>query len=54
MRPGMGSLEARLFLAEHGVEFEAGEGEGKLDFSRIGAVIAHGILALADPVGILL
>jgi len=44
------AVQARLFLAEHEVEFEAGEGEGKLDFSRIGAVLAHGILALADPV----
>ena len=44
------AVQARLFLAEHEVKFEAGEGEGKLDFSRIGAVLAHGILALADPV----
>ena len=43
------AVQARLFLAEHEVEFEAGESEGKLDLSRIGAVLAHGILALADP-----
>jgi hypothetical protein len=30
-------------------EVEVAEGEGELDFSRIGAVLANGILALADP-----
>jgi len=43
------AVQARAYLSEHEVEFA--EGEGELDFSRIGAVLAHGILALAEPVG---
>jgi hypothetical protein len=34
-------------LSEHEVEFA--EGEGEPDFSRMGAVLANGILALAPP-----
>jgi hypothetical protein len=42
------AVQARAYLSEREVEFA--EGEGELDFSRIGAVLANGILALADPV----
>jgi hypothetical protein len=44
------SVQARVYLLEREVEVAEGEGEGELDFSRIGAVLANGILALADPV----
>jgi hypothetical protein len=37
-------------LSEREVEFADNEGEGPLDFSHMGAVLAHGILTLADPV----
>jgi hypothetical protein len=37
-------------LSEHEVEFADSEGEERLDFSHMGAVLAHGILTLADPV----
>jgi len=43
------AVQARAYLSEHEVEFAEGEGEGELDFSRIGAVLANGILALAPP-----
>jgi hypothetical protein len=37
-------------LSEHEVEFADSESEEGLDFSHMGAVLAHGILTLADPV----
>ena len=43
------AVQARAYLSEHEVEFVEGEGEGELDFSRIGAVLANGILALVPP-----
>ncbi len=41
------AVQARAYLSEHEVEFA--EGEGEPDFSRMGAVLANGILALAPP-----
>jgi hypothetical protein len=45
------AVQARAYLSEYEVEFAEGEdeGEGELDFSRIGAVLANGILAVAGP-----
>ena len=47
-------LNGRLFsaveLARSAVEFAEAEGGEPLDFSHMGAVLAHGILAMADPV----
>jgi len=43
-------LELERELMEHEVEFADSEGEERLDFSHMGAVLAHGILTLADPV----
>ena len=37
------------YLSEREVEFADSEGERPLDFSQMGAVLAHGILTLADP-----
>ena len=42
------AVQARAYLSEH--EFAEGEGDEPLDFSHMGAVLAHGILTLADPV----
>ena len=47
--PGL-AVQARTYLSEREVEFADSEGEGPLDFSHMGAVLAHGILTLADPV----
>ena len=44
------AVQARAYLSEHEVEFADSEGEERLDFSHMGAVLAHGILTLADPV----
>ena len=44
------AVQARAYLSEREVEFADNEGEGPLDFSHMGAVLAHGILTLADPV----
>jgi len=44
------AVQARAYLSEREVEFADSEGEGPLDFPHMGAVLAHGILALADPV----
>src|SRR5215831_963084 len=44
------AVQARAYLSEREVEFADSEGEGPLDFSHMGAVLAHGILTLADPV----
>jgi len=45
------AVQARAYLSEeHKVEFADSEGEERLDFSHMGAVLAHGILTLADPV----
>ena len=45
------AVQARAYLSERDVEFAGSEGEGPpLDFSHMGAVLAHGILTLADPV----
>jgi hypothetical protein len=43
-------VQARAYLSEREVEFADSEGERPLDFSHMGAVLAHGILTLADPV----
>ena len=43
------AVQARTYLSEREVEFADSEGEGPLDFSHMGAVLAHGILTLADP-----
>jgi hypothetical protein len=40
------AVQARAYLSEH----EFAEGEEPLDFSHMGAMLAHGILTLADPV----
>jgi hypothetical protein len=45
--PGL-AVQARTYLSER--EFAEGEGDEPLDFSHMGAVLAHGILTLADPV----
>jgi hypothetical protein len=37
-------------LSEHEVEFADSESEERLDFSHMGAVLAHAILTLAYPV----
>jgi len=42
------AVQARAYLSEH--EFAEGEGDEPLDFSHMGAVLAHGILTLAGPV----
>jgi hypothetical protein len=49
---GLGGLavQARAYLSEHEVEFADSEDKRPLDFSHLGAVLAHGILTLADPV----
>ena len=47
--PGL-AVQARTYLSEREVEFADSVGEGPLDFSHMGAVLAHGILTLADPV----
>jgi hypothetical protein len=44
------AVQARAYLSEREVEFADSEGERPLDFSHMGAVLAHGILTLADPV----
>jgi hypothetical protein len=44
------AVQARAYLSEREVEFAEDEGEVPLDFSHMGAVLAHGILTLADPV----
>jgi len=44
------AVQARAYLSEREVEFADSEGEGPLDFSHMGAVLAHGILTLTDPV----
>jgi len=43
------AVQARAYLSERDVEFADSEGERPLDFSHMGAVLAHGILTLADP-----
>jgi hypothetical protein len=45
------AVQARAYLSEHDVEFAEAEGGEPLDFSHMGAVLAHGLLALAEPVG---
>jgi len=40
----------RAYLSEHEVEFADSESEERLDFSHMGAVLAHAILTLAYPV----
>jgi len=42
------AVQARAYLSEH--EFPEGERDEPLDFSHMGAVLAHGILSLAHPV----
>jgi hypothetical protein len=44
------AVQARAYLSEREGEFADSEGEERLDFSHMGAVLAHGILTLADPV----
>ena len=45
------AVQARAYLSEREIEFADSEGEGPpLDFSHMGAVLAHGVLTLADPV----
>jgi len=44
------AVQARAYLSEHEVEFAEGEGDEPINFSHMGAVLAHGILTLADPV----
>jgi hypothetical protein len=44
------AVQARVYLSEREVEFADSEGEEPLEFSHMGAVLAHGILTLADPV----
>ena len=44
------AVQARAYLSEREVECADSVGEGPLDFSHMGAVLAHGILTLADPV----
>jgi hypothetical protein len=44
------AVQARAYLSEREVEFADSEGEGPLDFPHMDPVLAHGILALADPV----
>jgi hypothetical protein len=44
------AVQARAYLSEHEVEFAEGEGDEPVNFSHMGAVLAHGILTLADPV----
>ena len=44
------AVQARAYLSERECEFaDSDEGEEPLDFSHMGAVLAHGILTLADP-----
>ena len=42
------AVQARAYLSEREVEFA--DSEGPLEFSHMGAVLAHGILSLASPV----
>jgi hypothetical protein len=44
------AVQARAYLSEHDVEFAEADGGEPVDFSHMGAVLAHGILAMADPV----
>jgi len=44
------AVQARAYLSERESEFADSEGEEPLDFSHMGAVLAHGILSLASPV----
>src|SRR5262245_23961299 len=45
------AVQARAYLSERECEFaDSDEGEEPLDFSHMGAVLAHGILSLASPV----
>jgi hypothetical protein len=43
------AVQARAYLSEREVEFADSEGAEPLDLSHMGAVLAHGILVLADP-----
>jgi hypothetical protein len=45
------AVEARAYLSEREVELADSEGEEPLDFSHMGAVLAHSILTLAHPMG---
>jgi hypothetical protein len=45
------AVQARAYLSERESEFADSEGEEPLDFSHMGAVLAHGILTLAHPMG---
>ena len=42
------AVQVRAYLSEREVEFA--DSEGPLEFSHMGAVLAHGILTLADTV----
>ncbi len=42
------AVQARAYLSEREDEFADSEGEEQLDFSHMGAVLAHAVLRLAD------